>query len=616
MAGNRPDIIVAIDFGTTYTGVAWARPQRNQVLQSPIQVLHNWPGASVKNEQKVHTCLVYNEDGSLSSWGYLCEDDDAPEKQRREFFKVFLDRETLDAARQQGISQAPASIIDAQKLVVDYLKELYTHVKSTVELYTGISHMGWQSLAVEFIFSVPTTWRSQDIINTFKKCIEAAGFGAEGQHHSATVELTESEAAAVGTIKSTAVDFQSGDIFLSVDAGGGTTDFALMQVVEARKPFPSLSQINQVDGIGIGSTLIDQAFVSLVNTRLSKFSGLVDQLPPDCAERLAKSDRFKTTKHKFGERVYQSNSYKLTLDGVPFNFNHAAAGIELGRIVISWEEMQSLFDPHVDSILRKILEQLDWMQAQGLDHQINYMILSGGLGSSKYVRDWLQAQLSIKPHPYAQHVKIIQAPDPQLVVVKGLLLDRLQSLDSSLAPVIISRVARASYGIVCKRKFNPAIHVNETVRKDPYDGELYAMGQIDWIIKKGDCVRTNTPIVQPFTHKLDPGDSNRAWESIIMISDQDREFLPHNVDQESAKQLCVIKSDLTGVQHEDMIKKRKSKRLFLKGAKFYLCNFEVHAIVAPADIRFELWFSGQRYSGNHEPIKITWDDEGTKVGGS
>lgn len=32
--------------------------------------------------------------------------------------------------------------------------------------------------------------------------------------------------------------------------------------------------------------------------------------------------------------------------------------------------MQSLFDPHVDSIMRKIREQLDWMQANGVTRPI------------------------------------------------------------------------------------------------------------------------------------------------------------------------------------------------------------------------------------------------------
>ena len=317
--------------------MAWARPQKNRVLQSPIQVIHNWPGVASKNEQKVHTCLVYNADSSLSSWGSLCEEeDDLDEKQKREFFKIFLDKQTLELARQAGISQAPGSIAEAQKLVSDFLRQVYLHVKSTVELHTGIGHVGWQNLVVEFIFSVPTTWRTHDIINTFKDTIWTAGFGAESPRHKATVELTESEAAAVGTVKSSTVGFQAGDVFLCIDAGGGTTDFALMEVVEAREPFPLLSQRSQVDGIGIGSALIDQAFVSYINSRFSQFPELVSQLPPNCAERLVKSERFRTMKHKFGERVYQSSTYKIPLEGVPFNFSHEAAKIESGRIVLTW----------------------------------------------------------------------------------------------------------------------------------------------------------------------------------------------------------------------------------------------------------------------------------------
>ncbi|XXH04351.1 hypothetical protein Hte_010765 [Hypoxylon texense] len=606
MASERPDILLR-------KGVAWARPQQKEVLQSPIQIIHNWPGSSTKNEQKVHTCLIYNDDDSLSSWGYLCEDDDTSEKQKREFFKIFLDQQTLEDAHRQGISQALASVRDAQTLVSDYLREIYSHVKSTVELHTGIGHVGWKELAVEFIFSVPTTWRSQEIINVFKRCIEDAGFGVEGQKHTATVELTESEAAAVGTIKNSTVAFQTGDIFLSVDAGGGTTDFALMQVVEAREPFPRLSQINQVDGIGIGSTLIDRAFVSMINNRIGRFPDLVERLPPDCAERLVKSERFRTTKHKFGEGVYQSTCYKLPMEGVPFDLTHAGAQIQHGRIVLSREEIQSLFDPHVESIIRKIHQQLDWMQAHNVNQAINYMILSGGLGSSKYVRDRIQSEMMITPHPNAHQVKVLQTPNPQLVVVRGLLLDRLQKLESP-TPVIVSRIVRASYGMVCKAKYNPDIHFDEDIRIDPIDGERYAIGQIDWLIRKGDSVSTSAPIISKFHKKIDPKDSNRTWDSIIVISDLERDLLPSNMKQHGAKQLCVVRSDLTGVSHSDMVKKRKARRLLLQGKKFYECSFEVRAVVAAAELRFELWFAGQKFSGNHEPIKITWDREGTQVG--
>jgi hypothetical protein len=115
----------------------------------------------------------------------------------------------------------------------------------------------------------------------------------------------------------------------------------------------------------------------------------------------------------------------------------------------------------------------------------NYMILSGGLGSSAYVRDRLRHELIFNPHPGARHIKILQAPDPQLVVVKGLLLDRMQKLESgNTTAVLTKRRARASYGVSCKIRFNPATHSGEHLERDPLDGIVYALSQIDWLIKK------------------------------------------------------------------------------------------------------------------------------------
>lgn len=100
------------------------------------------------------------------------------------------------------------------------------------------------------------------------------------------------------------------------------------------------------------------------------------------------------------------------------------------------------------------------------------------------MRDRLQEQLVSDPHPSAQGIKIISSTDPQLVVVKGLLFDRLQKLESGTKSVLVTRKARASYGLMCKMKYNPEIHFQEELKTDPLDGQAYAMSQIDWLIKK------------------------------------------------------------------------------------------------------------------------------------
>ncbi|KAJ5678491.1 Hsp70 family chaperone [Penicillium maclennaniae] len=571
---KRPDIVVAVDFGTTYTGVGWVCLQANNAIQTPIQIIQNWPGCSTRNEQKVPTCLVYNPDGSLTSWGFLCEEDDGPEKHRKDLFKIFLDsNKTEDVCRLDIPSATPVSRTEAQYLATTYLQQIYNHVKDTVESRTATV---WADLTVEYIFSVPTTWRSQATINIFKKVIAAAGFGRESPSHTATVELTESEAAAVGTIKSGAVRFHKDDIFLSVDAGGGTTDLALMKVVEASEPFPTLSQITEVDGIGIGSTFIDRDFLDLASSRIRPFPDLLHLLPPDCIKRLVQTVRFQTAKHRFGEHAWETPKYKLPLQGVHYKFSSPEAGIDSGELILMRDEMQSLFDPHVDRIIHKIGKQLDWARKNGHSQHIKYMILSGGLGSSSYLlgdSSWM----------------------------------RLQKLENGSTPVLIHRKARASYGLVCNMKFNPIIHKGEVLEKDPLDGEIYATQQIDWIIRKGDVIDPSKPISHSFNYKIDPGDAVRKFDGFFVISHLEKDNLPRSVAHPGFIPLCTVKSDLTGIRNNEMERQKLSQGLFSRSKKYYNLNFDVKVTVGPADLRFELWFLGKKFSRSHDPIQVAWD---------
>jgi hypothetical protein len=317
---------------TVKAGVAWMTPR------TPIQVINDWPGSGDRGERKVPTTLIYNYDGSLSSWGFMCADDDdsTPGKSRKEFFKIFMDEETLLAAQQVGLSSAPKTTAEAQQYVIDYLRQIYAHVKESIETQIGRRYMGgWTDMAVEFLFSVPTTWTGQGIINMFKEVIEKAGFGKEGPRHSAQIDLTEAEAAAVATLKNSAVQFQVGSLFLTVDAGGGTTDLALMQITSLDQTFPQMSQLAAVNGVGVGASLIDRLFILLVNHRFMSFPDIQGQLPPDYPARISRSYNFRTVKHKFGERAYVQPSYKIPMEGVSHDLNHPGLGIENGRMVFS-----------------------------------------------------------------------------------------------------------------------------------------------------------------------------------------------------------------------------------------------------------------------------------------
>lgn len=303
--------------------------------RTPIQVINDWPGSGDRGERKVPTVLTYNADGSLSKWGFMCADEEE-NKLRREFFKIFIDEDTLEAWQQRGLPNAPRNVAEAEKLVTDFLKELYAHVKESIETQVGRQHTGgWTDMAVTFLFSVPTTWTKMETINAFKRIIHDAGFGAEGSRHFAQVDLTEAEAAAVATLKTSAVNFHMGSLFLTVDAGGGTTDLAVMQITSTDPQYPQMSQISEVKGVGIGASLIDVAFIHLVNQRLSAFPDVQRFLPRDFAFRMSRSHHFKTVKHKFGERAYMQPVFKMQLEGVSHDFNHPGLRIVDGRMLFT-----------------------------------------------------------------------------------------------------------------------------------------------------------------------------------------------------------------------------------------------------------------------------------------
>ncbi len=230
----------------------------------------------------------------------------------------------------------PQSTEDARRYASDYLRQVYSHVKETVELQIGRRQAGgWTDMEVLFLFSVPTTWVRMDVINTFKHIIRDAGFGMEGVHHLARVDLTEAEAAAVATLKTGAVQFDRDSMFLTVDAGGGTTDLALMRTCSSDPNYPQMSQVAAVRGVGIGSILIDRAFAQLVTQRLMTYPDVQERLPDDMALRMAKSHHFRIIKHKFGERVYMQPVYKIQMEGVSHEFHHSGLRIEAGKMLFA-----------------------------------------------------------------------------------------------------------------------------------------------------------------------------------------------------------------------------------------------------------------------------------------
>ncbi len=112
------------------------------------------------------------------------------------------------------------------------------------------------------------------------------------------------------------------------------------------------------------------------------------------------------------------------------------------------------------------------------------MVLSGGLGGSEYVRSQVEQRYRANPHISAPNLYVFKSQEPRLSVAKGLVMDRRQKLVTG-GSALKTRIARASYGVLCREPYNPSIHVGEEVEFDQYiKGKRWAINQIEWFIRK------------------------------------------------------------------------------------------------------------------------------------
>lgn len=147
--------------------------------------------------------------------------------------------------------------------------------------------------------------------------------------------------------------------------------------------------------------------------------------------------------------------------------------------------MDAIFDSLVKDLIESIRDKILSLANSHPYHELTSIVLSGGLGSSKYVEQKLRAEFSSPSSLLfnGSRPQILVAVEPQLAVVRGLVMDIIQTLSHDV-PVWTGRRCRVSYGILCRLPYDSADHIGEPTMKDPLTGQLWVEDQIDWIIRE------------------------------------------------------------------------------------------------------------------------------------
>ncbi|PSN59230.1 hypothetical protein BS50DRAFT_658863, partial [Corynespora cassiicola Philippines] len=540
MAEN-PDLVVSIDFGMTCTGVAYCNVATGSTNVRHIQ---KWPGRLNANENKVPTLLMYQRGSTTpSSWGFDAEamlDDDSDEE-FAEWFKIYLDSEKLREARinQRNPVDMPPTMQTVERWYTDYFSCLYRTIEQRL---SGEVAGTWADAKIEFIFSVPTTWRPDppDTVQRFKKIIYNAGFGQFASHN-VVIGLTEAEAAAVHTARSAPGIFRENEILIVCDVGGGTTDLSAFRVSKAGSPAGSLS-LNQIDvvfGATIGAVRLDTSFEETVLSRLERSNSIkpmgLDNLETT-AWKMRNRREYQNAKCGYGttESLSDTPTFSVAIPNLDRTYRNDQCDIYGGNMIFQRDELKPLFDEQIDRLISLIDEQLFKLQNRFPGEQVAHMVLSGGLGNSEYVLSCLRHRYASgnSNQSNASNLQIRVAPDTQLVVCKGNVADRITKIKSGRS-VLNRRCCRTSYGTLCKVLYNPKNprHVGQKTEIDNMDGKAYVMNWIDWFIKQGEAVSNDEPLQRNFQRKCSPATASlpnppRIFPTEIVSCDSESSILP------------------------------------------------------------------------------------------
>jgi hypothetical protein len=148
-------------------------------------------------------------------------------------------------------------------------------------------------------------------------------------------------------------------------------------------------------------------------------------------------------------------------------------------------ELRQIFEPLVQDLIKTINSQMSSLPLLHSSNQIRYIVLSGGLGSSKYIERRLRDEYctGISRPRNANNLEILTAAEPQLAVVKGLVMDRSQALHRGVV-VYTGKCCRVSYGAICRLPYDSKLHYGESTIRDQFTKELWVEDQIDWLIRE------------------------------------------------------------------------------------------------------------------------------------
>ncbi|KAL2130858.1 hypothetical protein VTI74DRAFT_5848 [Chaetomium olivicolor] len=554
-------IIVGIDFGTTYSGVAWAETQRPD-RRVAITV---WPISKATREgessDKVPTKLRYN--GSDVEWGFSIPMN-APSEEVIEWFKLDLDP-SLQSMGTAVTNAATRGGRNVDKLVTDYMSALSEHLMYTLREKLGEGVV--KSTSLEFVVTVPAIWSDLAKDKTRQACQRAVDIAGTKIHL-----VSEPEAAAIYALHGLDPHgLEVGDSFVICDAGGGTVDLISYTILKL-KPILDVQEATPGTGALCGSTFLNMRFAKFLKAKLGKVDGFDDEVLADAMEKFEK-----TVKRQFTLNARDDDTFTIPVGGLA---NNKELGISRGRYALKATDLRVIFEPVVQEVIKLVKDQISTSKVP-----IKAVLLVGGFGASHYLKERLRNSIP-------SSIRIMQPPNAWLAVVHGAVMKGLaQTAPDQLTMVRVqNRKARKHYGTEWRTRYDEKIHGHLRHKKHwcGLDGcwKIYTM---EWFIRRGDAVSENEPFFTSFVWTGPVSQGRIRKIKMDIYADRTMRDAPVARD-ENVSMLCHVEADVSHIP-ENQFQRRKGN----DGQWYYELNCKIEAVYLSASTQYTLLYNGQRY---------------------
>ncbi|KAI3575325.1 hypothetical protein IWW34DRAFT_703335 [Fusarium oxysporum f. sp. albedinis] len=551
-----PVLVLGIDFGTTYSGIAWCRAGEN----NEIKFTTNWKKRSFAqgDKQKVPSTIFYHHlNDEDPEWGATTPQDDTVLR----WFKLLLvdEKDLPDHIRHSvQLKTARALMLKANKTSVqilgDYLRQLWRHCRQNIVRAEGRRMMNVS--AVHLVVTLPAIWPHY-VRSRMTEALGHAGLLEITRAGQTTLTfISEPEAAALTCLKENADRFNVRDL--------------ITYKIEKLGPL-IMSESVKGDGGLCGAMFLDERFLKL----------LKETIPFEAQKRLDKQ-----TFHRIMESDWEGGlkssfckssgdlPIQLSYDGpVDTNFFPSKFSINVSEI------RENVFDPVVEQVKQLVQKQVDAVKHK-YKKKPKFVILVGGFGRSLYLHEHLQDAVG-------NRIDVLQqdGEKPWTAVLRGAVLHGLARTNhtSSITVAVASRVSRHSYGtLVNILPFDAKEHDAKDRVWDDGQQEFLAVEQTRWFVEIGDSVSTYDPVCASFWQDLTSPDQDLQID--IVTSDAST---PPTRKDDSVKPMCVIKS--SELPKWDTIPVWTNE----DGQVFHRITYELRMISDGSSLEFQVYYKNK-----------------------